>query len=203
MYFALPRKLLIPIIALVVAAIGFGVWLWWSKSQPTEQQTVKTVDGGNQTDGSVSQNLPSSTTPVLEPTDNEVDNTSDAALPMRVLALTFAERYGTYSTDANFQNLKDISSVLTPSFWERISKLIIQGQTADKSYYGVTTHALIAKVQQSAADGAVVTVSTQRQEQFSRVGEVQLSYQTLKVVLEKVKGSWLVDGASWQEMAYQ
>ena len=107
------------------------------------------------------------------------------------------EIYGSYSSDAPYQNLKAVDYMFTSNF-----KQIVEAQTAQTEpaggFYGVTTKALTAQVSNQTESSATVLISTQRQELFSRTGEPQLRYQDIKVTLVKQGQSWLVESAEWQ-----
>ncbi len=123
-----------------------------------------------------------------------------AAVPTEValknLSIMFAQRYGTYSTDAVGQNIKDLSPLLTALFYKQALQA---AKSVDSAlFYGVTTRVLTTEVVNSNNAGGLVQVKTQRAETFNRTDEPRLSYQTLTIRFLHVDNEWLVDGASWK-----
>ncbi|GEM_PF-3663875 len=124
----------------------------------------------------------------------------DTQRQLQVLAMTFAERYGTYSTDAAFANLKRLMPLVTSSYAATLEATIQRGiMPGAGGYYGVTTRALSAVVEESGDSSATVKVATQRQESFNRGGEASLSYQSIIVTLVRANEQWLVADARWEK----
>jgi len=193
------RKLLLIIIivlALTVAVLAWLVFFRPTAAPPTNQPLAPTSPVVTNSEE------PAASGDIIgeEPVNrNAPAAPADPALVVRVLAMSFAERYGTYSNDANFQNLRDLVSIITDSFRAELDNIITVGTGASPSYHGVISHAVLAEVQQMTDSSAAVKVTTQRQESFSRLGEPQLSYETLAVELEKVGNGWLVNKAEWEK----
>ncbi len=178
-------------LAVGVLVVAAAAWYWFvylapAPVQPTNPGTAS--QAVNQPGPTPSTNQPAQVQP--EPVD--------PTLGWRVLAQNFAERYGSYSTDLPFQNLKTLSSLVTPAFQERLSAQVAGGSTGP-GFYSVTTRALMAENQAGGTEGMTVNVSTQRSERFSRDGAPQVSYAVLQVELKQVSGTWLVDSAAWQK----
>lgn len=194
----MPRRILILIIVVVLLA-GGGVWwfIFRNKSEPVNQNINKQLPINQPV---VNNSLPDNVV-TNNNTNTEVDaKPTDTNVALNSLAMTFAERYGTYSTDAPFQNLKSLGYLLTPSFQKQVNDLIKKGNsTTPGGFYAVTTHALSAEVKNKTENTAEVAVSTQRQESFSREEAPRLSYQAIQVKLEMVNGGWLIDGAVWEK----
>lgn len=132
-------------------------------------------------------------------------------------ARNFASRYGSYSTDANFQNLYELRSEVTPRFWQEIERTIHKGTVPEgglspTGFYGITTKALSVKLEGTGPEGGLPSnkaeflVSCQRQE--TKGTEKKVLYQALKIIfvpsgtvpkegLSPIS-NWLVDSAEWQ-----
>ncbi len=110
------------------------------------------------------------------------------------LAKVFLERYGTYSSDNNFQNIKDVETLVTRSLWSKISAPISSKTTA-QSFVGVTTKVVSMDLTAWSDAKAVVEFKTMRVEE--RNGVVNTKYQNATVVLIKQGSSWLVDTLVW------
>ncbi len=119
---------------------------------------------------------------------------------LQVASMTFAERFGTFSSDAPYENLTYLSSLVTPSYAQSLtSQIKTAAAVAAGGFYGVTTRALSAKITSASGTAATVTVATQRQETFSRQGTPRLTYQSLDLTLDRSSGTWLVAGARWEK----
>ena len=183
------RKLLIFIVAFTLALVAFVVW-WFTR--PAPQVNVQPVNTTTEVTPAELQPWQTTTSPAVPATPEQVAQTS-----AKNFALRFVEIYGSYSSDAPYQNLKTVDYMFTSNF-----KQIVEAQTAQTEpaggFYGVTTKALTAQVSNQTESSATVLISTQRQELFSRTGEPQLRYQDIKVTLVKQGQSWLVESAEWQ-----
>lgn len=117
------------------------------------------------------------------------------------ISSAFAERFGSYSNQSNFQNIRDLQIFMTDSM-KRWSENYINSFTArDNSiYYGVTTKALNAQLIKYSEDKeAEILVKTQRRESVGNTANSTISYQDISIKLKKERGDiWKVDGAFWE-----
>lgn len=183
----MPRKLIIILVAVaVLIGLWYG-WRWWS-SRPIPVVAVNT----NQ------EQPPSPIQPVSVPPASSPAASADRAV--QVAAMTFAERYGTYSTDAPYENLKRLTTLVTASFAAELQASINQGALPGAGgFYGVTTRALSAAITSASENLAAVKVAVQRQESTNRQGTPTLSYTALNLTLDRSNGAWLVSGARWEK----
>lgn len=176
------------IVLVVILVILLAIWLYfWLQNNNTNVKV-------NVNKPSVLNNVPTTNIPIDTTTPKPIDNTLSA----RVLALNFAERYGTYSNDMPYENLRNLTGILTTSFQARVNS-IIQTNTKQEGFYSITTKALVAKVNSQTDNTAELTISTQQQELFTRDGEIKVSYATLRVSLNKSGENWLVNSAVWEK----
>ncbi len=121
-----------------------------------------------------------------------------ASAAVQVVGKLFAERYGSYSTEADYANLTDVLPLMTDAFAAR-TRLVIQSSKPASSYYGVTTRAVSTTMDalDDKAGTAKITISTQRQETVG-TGTPTVKYQNLVLTMLKVGGDWKVDSATWQ-----
>ncbi len=120
------------------------------------------------------------------------------------LAMSFSERLGSYSNQSNYNNFTDLKIFMTTKMklWaDRYVNKLKQTNNNNSNYFGVSTKALLAKVEEfDAKDGrAEVIVTTQRQESTAKVDDNKTYIQKIDISLRKVHGSWLVDKAYWQK----
>lgn len=182
------KKLIVIIVAIALVLSALAIW-WLTRPKP-----AVTTPGGTEAEVSVpGSEFGQSPIPTAEPaSEQQVAQTS-----LKNSALRFVEIYGSYSTDAAYVNLKSLDSVITPNLKQSI-EASITANTPAQGFYGVTTRALSAQVESETSERAVVLVSTQREELFSREGQPQLRYQDIRLVLLNQDNVWLVDSAAWQ-----
>lgn len=118
------------------------------------------------------------------------------AVSAQTIARTFAERIGSYSSEADFANLDDVAALGTPRLQAEIENLkatTVQGE----GYYGISTTILGLDAVSTTETQQVINVRTQRQEAVGSPGNVAIRYQTLEVTLVSDGSGWLVDDFVW------
>ena len=110
--------------------------------------------------------------------------------------MSFAERYGSYSTDEPTKNLVDLKSEMT----DRMAANPLPGQnlSATSTFVGWSTKALIFQMTSLDASGASVVVKTQRAKTGTGIVGQQISYADLQLTMVKSGNNWLVDRAVWK-----
>ncbi len=118
---------------------------------------------------------------------------------VETLAKTFAERYGSYSNESEFQNLRDLETLMTPQFAAKTEGMIASTEVSDM-YYGVTTRVVSMNITafDEEAGVAEVSVLTQREEAIGSPLNTDVKYQTLVLEMALEGGAWLVDDAVWE-----
>ena len=104
-------------------------------------------------------------------------------------AKIFIERYGTYSTDNNSENIYAVQSIVTLSLWQDISRHI--GTPPSAVFVGVTTNVVAINVVEFSADNAKVEMSVQRI--TTRGSSTEKTNEKTSVRLVKTNDVWLVD----------
>ena len=115
------------------------------------------------------------------------------------LSKTFVERYGSYSNESNFENLRDVMPIMTTAFAAE-TQTLIDSLSASSSYYGVTSRVLTVNVEtrDDVAGIASISVTTQRQEAVDSPKNVEVKYQDILLEMRLVGGEWKVSSARWQ-----
>ncbi len=110
----------------------------------------------------------------------------------------FAERFGSYSNQGNFQNLTDLYPLMTDAMRQTVERTIAAAGAAPTGYVGVTTRAVSTRLVSldEKAGSATVRVSTQRVTQTGDAAPTT-SYADLTIIFRKVQNVWLVDSALW------
>lgn len=128
---------------------------------------------------------------VKPPTTEEVQKNA-----ARQAAKIFYERYGTYSTDNSFQNIRDVETLVTPAFWNKLSPSIRQSAPA-ANFSALTTKVISAVLEDWRGNGATAALSVVRTEiknNTETTSQVQV-----KVEVVKAGEQWLVDGFTVQK----
>lgn len=112
-------------------------------------------------------------------------------------ARNFAERYGSYSTDAQFANLRELKNEMSDRFWQATENYISQKEK-DKitEFYGISTKVLNIQEKEFSTDQVVYLISTQRQETKGTTPKV--FYQDLELRMIKENGGWKIDQIVWK-----
>ncbi len=111
------------------------------------------------------------------------------------LAKIFIERYGTYSTDNEFENIKEAESLVTKSLWSKIS-LGINVKSSDPGFLGLTTKVVSADMVSWTDSKAVFDLKIMRNE--NKNGVVATRYQNVTVDMVKENGVWLASDLAWK-----
>ncbi|MDO8509700.1 MAG: hypothetical protein Q7S24_00995 [bacterium] len=110
---------------------------------------------------------------------------------VRQLAKVFFERYNTYSSDNNYQNILDVKALVTPEYWLTLENKVIQKPAINQPFVGVTTKVLMVELKEIKDASAQVYLKSNVNEE--RNGVITNRYQELIVSLVKVNGVWLVN----------
>ena len=123
---------------------------------------------------------------------------------LKRLAASFVERYGSYSNQSGYANIRDLEIFMSPAmkFWARnyIEQYSSQNRQTD-IYYGITTKSVVVATQQFDEDAgtAEFTVKTQRQESTGVSANARAFQQSANVVMVKEGGVWKVEKVKWEE----
>lgn len=143
-------------------------------------------------------NIPSTAPPV------EVSDAEKLRSDLSRLAAAFAERFGSYSNQGNFENILDLKVLMTPKMQGWADDFIAGSKASQGNnsvYFGVTTKSVSSNI--TALDEgigeATVVVSTQRREASGTMSDnVKIYYQDLELKFKKINDEWKVDEATWK-----
>ena len=192
------NKILIIIftVVLVILLIIIGI-LWLISSRQPEEPT--NTNQGIQLPGT----LPSSSSGTPPELTMPVEEQNLEA-GIKAVAATFAERFGSYSNQGNFDNLTSVRDLMTLKM-RTATDAFITSQTSAVSqndpYYGITTKALNVNIINIDEDlgRAEVLVTTQRIETKISTNNPRSFYQDLSLNLNQEGDRWKVDTATWVE----
>jgi len=202
------NKKIIGVIVAVVVLLLLLVVVWLSSLQTQESinivntQTNTTTGGGalNTSFGAAANRSVLDATGPVAPTPTP--EKPDVGANLKRLAASFAERYGSFSNQGDFENLKELRVFMTDSMVREVDAYIAEAgsrEAAVPDYVGMTTRALNSTVESfnESAGTATVRVNTQRQEVKS--SGTRVFYQELVLKFISSGEIWEVDSADWEE----
>jgi hypothetical protein len=134
--------------------------------------------------------------PELEPVN--IPEAASVEFTVENLSRNFADRFGSWSTDNQGQNLLELMSLSTNSLQNYLESIELNYQ--NEEFFGVTTRAIstqIVSLDESAGIGEVL-VQTQRTTTNDDLNQ-HTYYQNISISVIEVDGKWLVNEAEWQE----
>lgn len=161
----------------------------------TEQtNTNQTTDSNTTTTTTDSQTNTGTTT---TPNDGSNVVISNERTSITRAAISFTERYGSYSSDSNFENIEALDSVMTNDMKGQAANVVKNGIDSQE-YYSISTQAVSVKFVDfvDGSTGATVEVFTRRTEQKGLSDPVIFS-QTARLQLNKVDNQWKTDDFKW------
>ncbi|MFH0804779.1 MAG: hypothetical protein V1916_01125 [Patescibacteria group bacterium] len=176
----------------LLAVAAFLVW-WFVLRQPAAPPAPTTTNQN--------QNSTVTTVNAVNGTANQNVNTPSAQdLALVRLANLFAERYGSFSSQSEYQNTLDLKKFMTTRM-QGWADAFVQKQRAantNAAYSAVVTKVVTTTVQSQTEAAATVLLTTQRTESGAATNSEQAYYQPLQLKLVAEGGTWLVDEATWQ-----
>lgn len=196
--------ILVTIIVLLILSLLYYFFIASSTTDKTEtdksspEQTQEATETQDTTQDS-SQSEEEVETVKYDPEQEENRELTQGDL--KSLAFSFAERFGSYSNQANFSNLKDLKLYMTEDMKDWTDNYIKEKNKEEYSgeYYGITTKAITGQVNNFDPETgeAEVVVTTQRRENNPQ-GEDEVFTQKVTIKFQQVSGEWKVNDASWQ-----
>ena len=115
-------------------------------------------------------------------------------------ASAFAERFGSYSNQSNYENLLDLKYFMTAKMKMSVDDKVAQKDYSKSNdlYYGITTRAMKSEVESMGSVTSIVKVKTQRQEFVGADMNSKVSYRDILITFRKEGNVWKVDSAYWQ-----
>ncbi len=117
----------------------------------------------------------------------------------QTIARTFAERFGSYSSQGDFANVTDVMSIATEALKDRLESIAASAQaSASDEYQGMSTRVLSMETTSETEEVSVVEIQTQRTESIGSPANSTTTTQKLTLSLIKSGNSWLVDDFTWE-----
>ena len=115
------------------------------------------------------------------------------------MAELFAERYGSYSNQGDYQNLRDLLPVMTPGYRASTEAFLETASTAPGATFEGVTSVKISTDVRSVTDASAVIAVTLQQEKRSGTSAPTTGYRTLRMELTLIGEDWRVDAAAWED----
>lgn len=174
------------VVILVILIIALLWWWLWPAAEPTVTPP---------------ETIPNQVIPAVIPPASQARLAQESSYPLglRQLAFSFAERYGSYSSDEPTKNLTDLKSQMTVTMWAETQRFIAEREQENvPAFEGVSTAALASTLGEVSATEAEVTVHTQRTRTAGTPPSQSIYYQDLILTFSHVNGQWLVADARWR-----
>jgi hypothetical protein len=157
-------------------------------SQLNSTSSYKVIDANNFNDANLGKTtttqLPVKKFTAAEATQNTV----------KQFAKIFIERYGSYSTDNNGQNVLEVKEMVTADLWSKIKPKTL-GKT-NNGFLGMSTEVISAEMAKWSDTEAVVKLKTVRSQEKNKV--TSTLQQGATVTLVKQGNAWLVNSFVWE-----
>lgn len=189
--------IIISLAVLIILGLSlFFVFLGQKKNAPAPENTGE--DAAVPAANSVV--LPTGQTVVVNPVAQGLTPQVPTALEneqnsARQLARIFIERYNSYSSASNFENLLEVKDLATPALWAKISGPLTKPPAASNGFIGVTTLAVATDLADWKDVSATVNIKTHITE--DKGGAVTSRLAEVAIYLVKSNGNWLVDKFVW------
>jgi len=190
-------------IIIVIALIIYFVSLFRAQFAPEEPIANVAVGTGT----AFPEVPPGQPLGIIIPVDSveipEKDSDEKTKADLMRMAMSFVERFGSYSNQSNYNNIEDLMVYMSSDMVRWAEGHIKKERSRKKDtsiYFGVSTDALSSQVKkfEPSAGMAEFKISTQKRESSGSVANAKVYYQDILVSLVKENGVWKVDSAFWQ-----
>lgn len=190
---SLRARIFIVVSLIVLFILGVSIFLY-VRSKDKNAPTVD--DAGNTVLPSGSNNIPDNTPLSFTNLENvNVPKTSTLETQQKAaqnLAKIFVERLNSYSSESRYQNMLDVQSLVTESYWKQLAAKIPTSIPANSpNFYAVIVEAYSATI--AAWTDASATIDLQLKITEEKGGVITKKDAQAKVSLVKNGNSWLVD----------
>lgn len=204
------KIILTALISVTVLVVGFGAYRLYvfisktaKQAQPTQDQPI-TPQEKNSFFDEQKPAIQAEEKPSAQVTSKSAQSVSDERTRADLLAfaLPFAERFGSYSNQSNFENLSDLMPFMSESMrsWAKEKINSAKNTPTPTLYKGTTTKAISHTVLglDTERETAEIRVTTQRKELVGTSANFKVYNQDLLLNFVKEDGTWLVNSAVWQ-----
>lgn len=189
------RKQRITIMSLIVfVSLLLAAWILYMLF--SDSGSVETVTENPQ---ETVENTESAKLKIEEVRLQEEQERKSVSSDVETFSKTFVERYGSYSNEARFANLRDVLPLMSESFAAKTQRIIDEGKSPEE-YYGVSTKVVsVLVVERDESLGrAQVVATTQRSESVGSPQNTTIKYQDIEINFVMESGAWKIDSANWR-----
>ena len=203
------KKKLIGILIIAIAAIVLAILVYFLVfyNPSANIKTGETIDENNTgsqatpVNNRLEQQDANKSTAIIEA--KHANNTEIVKTELKMMAASFAERFGSFSNQSDYGNIRDLKIFMTHSMRKWADDFISESRAKNSNsdiYHGFTTKALIQETIQfnEEAGKAEFLIKTQRKEAVGTTSNTTAFYQDIIIKFIKEKGVWKVNGADWQ-----
>jgi hypothetical protein len=186
------KRILIIVGAVIIVVVAVALW-WFTRSTPEPVINNATVNKNT--------NVVVVNVNTQAPANQNTNTNTDTSVALIRLANLFTERFGSYSTQAQFQNVIDLKPFMTTkmqkwadTYVANQKKLVVNAT----GYTIIATKVLTTTITSQTGTTAEVRLTTLRTEEGTTING-QTSYnQDIILHLVKQDANWVVDEAQWQ-----
>lgn len=132
------------------------------------------------------------------PSAARIQNEKDYPLGLESLTSSYAERFASYSSDADFKNLDDLKILSTSKMQAFIDGYMATSQIGQNGYELQEAKALNNQLIYLSQDKALVAVSLQLTKFQGEQANPTTSYSKVELTVLKNRDEWKVDEANWK-----
>lgn len=180
------RILALAFLVFLLLLLVFLLWWWFGRTVTPEGQTPDTPQVGEKI--VLPSQRPTNTVPTVT---RDVPSLSDGELQVMSLARNFTERYGSWSTESEFQNLADLYPNITTRLRREFDQTIRSSVVAN-DYRGLDTKAINISINTLTDIFADVTVSAQQVVTDSSYKQ-SVQYTQYTLTMKRIGDFWYVD----------
>lgn len=112
-------------------------------------------------------------------------------------ARSFVERYGTYSSDSGYSNLKELLPQMSEKLAEEVLTRINQGLEQEQGFFALATKVLSLNIKEIDPESKAVFFM-QVQEQQMKPGQTDILYKSIELTSIKDGNEWKVDKINYK-----
>lgn len=181
----LKKIIVIVLIILFIILLLLLLFFWLRKPKPVETPPQNT-------------NVVANVEQLPPPSAERMQDEKSYPLGLKQLVLAFAERFASYSTDADFKNFSDLEPLSTDRMIAYMADFVKNTAIGADGFEAVEAKALNSKSIISSETNATVDVSLQLTKYLKDKQNPETTYGRIQIKCVKVNGEWKVDEAVWQ-----
>ena len=136
---------------------------------------------------------------VVLPPPTEIEKQASS---VKNVALAFAERFGTFTNESNYQSFNDLMPVLTATAQSWLKNTYVPSLVKEHDprgfFYRIITDARTADILEQKDNSVKIKIATQREETKGDA-EAQSFIQNIVLDLVNENNNWLINGVYWEK----